>query len=587
MQCSCIHGAPARRAHPPRANASHALPLGVWRTLPREQRRARVGCARLRELESRRAVALRASQQQGGEQAPAGVATSVRAPRQEHQPEQGGAPPPQPPPPPQQQQQQQQLVVTQLTPTQAPVVYRVGGASSTSLGGGGGAAGATPPGPQAPPAAWARPRPLAALRALYLPEGFPAAVTPDYLSYQLVSVPTHIAGWLSHSLATSSLLKAVGISAGPAGVVAVSAAIKWIIKDGIGAAGRFLVGGRLGREFDDDPRRWRMTAEAITTLGLALEISTTLYPQHFLLLASSGNFAKALAKGMGKPVFRVIQTHFAAAGNVGAVAAKEEVWEVSAQLAGYAASIALLQALEGTDSWQPVVGAWALVQGVHVALRYAALSQLRFATLNQKRACALAAAHVAAVAAQSHGGGGGGAFGSEAAGAELVEGPRPAALPGVADVNAAEPMLAPATSVRPRVRLGCTLQQAWGGEPDGAGLAAWLALYEGEDYALAWRGGTAWVAVKQGATPRDLLRAVWQAAWLDAAAGDGGASGATVGPGDAALLRDSLAAAQQRSAGFLASLSAAGWDLSVQPVLQVEQARIVVERQDPRPAQCN
>lgn len=34
--------------------------------------------------------------------------------------------------------------------------------------------------------------------------------------------------------------------------------------------------------------------------GLALEISTSLYPQHFLVLASTGNFAKALAKGMGE-----------------------------------------------------------------------------------------------------------------------------------------------------------------------------------------------------------------------------------------------------------------------------------------------
>lgn len=49
---------------------------------------------------------------------------------------------------------------------------------------------------------------------------------------------------------------------------------------------------------------------------------------------------------MGKPVFRVIQNHFAASGNVGAVAAKEEVWEVTAQLAGYALSVALLQQLQ-------------------------------------------------------------------------------------------------------------------------------------------------------------------------------------------------------------------------------------------------
>jgi hypothetical protein len=39
------------------------------------------------------------------------------------------------------------------------------------------------------------------------------------------------------------------------------------VKDGIGALGRFFVGGRLGREFDDDPRYWRMVAEAVATVG--------------------------------------------------------------------------------------------------------------------------------------------------------------------------------------------------------------------------------------------------------------------------------------------------------------------------------
>ena len=81
--------------------------------------------------------------------------------------------------------------------------------------------------------------------------------------------------------------------------------------------------------------------------GLALEIATAAQPAHFLLLASAGNFAKAAGKGMGKPAFRVVQNHFAAAGNVGAVAAKEEVWEVAGQLAGYAASVLALEALEG------------------------------------------------------------------------------------------------------------------------------------------------------------------------------------------------------------------------------------------------
>ncbi len=100
----------------------------------------------------------------------------------------------------------------------------------------------------------------ARLKALFLPDGYPNSVTNDYLDYQLWTVPAHITGWLSHSLTTSSLLKAVGISTGPVGATAAAAAIKWILKDGIGAMGRYLVGGRLGLEFDADPRRWRMMA---------------------------------------------------------------------------------------------------------------------------------------------------------------------------------------------------------------------------------------------------------------------------------------------------------------------------------------
>ncbi len=50
--------------------------------------------------------------------------------------------------------------------------------------------------------------------------------------------------------------------------------------------------------------RYRMLAELVTTVGLALEVSTSVYPEQFLLLACSGNFAKALGKGMSKPAFR-------------------------------------------------------------------------------------------------------------------------------------------------------------------------------------------------------------------------------------------------------------------------------------------
>ena len=46
---------------------------------------------------------------------------------------------------------------------------------------------------------------------------------------------------MSHSLATSSLLSAVGVNSGAGVAAGATAAVKWITKDGIGAFGRLLV----------------------------------------------------------------------------------------------------------------------------------------------------------------------------------------------------------------------------------------------------------------------------------------------------------------------------------------------------------
>ncbi|KAG1365856.1 putative Vitamin B6 photo-protection and homoeostasis [Cocos nucifera] len=81
-------------------------------------------------------------------------------------------------------------------------------------------------------------------------------------------------------------------------------------------------GGRFGSLFDDDPKQWRMYADIIGSAGSIFELSTQLYPAYFLPLASLGNLAKAIARGLKDPSFRVIQNHFAMSANLGEVAAK-------------------------------------------------------------------------------------------------------------------------------------------------------------------------------------------------------------------------------------------------------------------------
>ncbi|KAI8110268.1 hypothetical protein M9435_001947 [Picochlorum sp. BPE23] len=228
------------------------------------------------------------------------------------------------------------------------------------------------------------------IQTLFVPRGWPESVTEDYLRYQLWTFPSHVFGWMSHSLAGSSMLKALGVGSGPVDSVGLSAAIKWVTKDGIGAAGRLFVGGKLGFMFDEDPKRWRMIAEAFTTLGLSLEIATQVSPSNFVILAGGGTVAKALGHGIGRPCFRVIQTHFALANNIGDVSAKEEVWETSAQLVGIAASVALLSGLETLGTPEAVVPAWFAVQAAHVAFRYYSLTVLSFPWPNFKRGSIIA-----------------------------------------------------------------------------------------------------------------------------------------------------------------------------------------------------
>lgn len=65
-----------------------------------------------------------------------------------------------------------------------------------------------------------------------------------------------------------------------------------------------------------------MYADFIGSAGSIFDLTTLLYPTYFLPLASLGNLAKAVARGLKDPSFRVIQNHFAMSGNLGDVSAK-------------------------------------------------------------------------------------------------------------------------------------------------------------------------------------------------------------------------------------------------------------------------
>ncbi|KAB5552167.1 hypothetical protein DKX38_009478 [Salix brachista] len=380
------------------------------------------------------------------------------------------------------------------------------------------------------------------LKDFILPSGFPGSVSDDYLQYMMLQFPTNITGWICHTLVTSSLLKACHDPLGAVGAgsftgtaaAASAAAIRWVSKDGIGAIGRLFIGGRFGDLFDDDPKQWRMYADFIGSAGSIFDLVTQVYPAYFLPLASLGNLTKAVARGLKDPSFRVIQNHFAVSGNLGEVAAKEEVWEVGAQLLGLALGILILDTPGLVKSFPLLLSTWMSMRLLHLWLRYQTLSVLRFDTINLKRARILIKSYIL----QS-----------------LVL--------GCVDCNRDENILSWETFTRPRIIFGVPLEEMIGGERSVAKIKMLLKLYAKEKHVLVVNQQKTdfevFVSFKVGATSMSVLRSVWQTYWLHKnwKSHDNPSSDS-----DYDQLAQSLLEMEVKFEDFMQQLDAAGWDTS-------------------------
>ncbi|XP_068644940.1 protein root UVB sensitive 5 [Aristolochia californica] len=369
------------------------------------------------------------------------------------------------------------------------------------------------------------------LKEFILPAGFPESVSEDYLDYMILQFPTNVTAWICHTMVTSSLLKAVGVGSFSGTTAAASAAaIRWVSKDGLGAVGRLFIGGRFGNLFDDDPKLWRLYADFIGSAGSIFELTTPLYPAYFLPLASLGNLAKAIARGLKDPSFRVIQNHFATTGNLGDVAAKEEVWEVAAQLLGLSLGILVMDTPGIQSSYSLLAFTWLSVRFCHLWWRYQSLSVLRFNTINMKRARILVKSH-------------------------LLH----SSVPGYINCNKEENILSWERFSKPRIVFGVPVEEMIGRNSSSCKVRLLLKLYAQEKHILVMRqqqpsGDVEFsVSFKVGATNLSVLRSVWQAFWLHQHCH-------RLDNSDSVKIEESLSQLEARFSDFLLQLEASGWN---------------------------
>ena len=114
-------------------------------------------------------------------------------------------------------------------------------------------------------------------------------------------------------LATQAALYTVGVGAG---AVPISAAVQWVLKDGVGHAAAIGYGTAINTRFDADAKRYRFQSTCALTVADIIACSMPFYPQHFFVMASAASAMSTTANVAQTASRARIMASFARRGNL-------------------------------------------------------------------------------------------------------------------------------------------------------------------------------------------------------------------------------------------------------------------------------
>lgn len=193
-------------------------------------------------------------------------------------------------------------------------------------------------------------------------------------------------------LGTRALLHAIGV--GSASAVVGSAALNWILKDGLGRLGAVACASAIGNRYDNDSKSWSLLGDATFELGVGVELCAPLCPPAFLFIGSLANALKSTSYMLRLPPRASFLKAFARRENVGDLSAKANSQDVVASMLGLCAGLSLAAAVG--DSRPAAFAAYACIVCVTSSCSFLSLKRLRLATLNWARTRLLLRGAVAA-----------------------------------------------------------------------------------------------------------------------------------------------------------------------------------------------
>jgi hypothetical protein len=158
-------------------------------------------------------------------------------------------------------------------------------------------------------------------REAFLPEGFPASVTDDYLRYQYFDTAQALCSSLVGTLATAGMLRAAGV--GDAEATALGAVLTYMLGDGVGMVTRIVFAWLKSSSLDAFSKQYRLLADVANDAALFVGIVSS--KEHFMLALVAQSLLRAVVSVAGSATRAAVVVHQAhnGRGNVSDVAAKD------------------------------------------------------------------------------------------------------------------------------------------------------------------------------------------------------------------------------------------------------------------------
>lgn len=219
----------------------------------------------------------------------------------------------------------------------------------------------------------------------FLPAGYPATVTPDYTPYQIYDSLQAFASTIAGLLASRAVFVGMGVGSEDASVI--TTMLLYIAQASIGRLATIAFADRFSQRIEANVKFYRFFADIVNDVAFILDcISPNLPILGRALTLCVSNACRALCGVAGGSSKAILSTHFAKAGNIGELNAKDGSQETVVSLIGMWVGGLVVSKVEGiAETWCCLLPLLAL----HLWCNWKAVRSVRLSNLNTERAVIL------------------------------------------------------------------------------------------------------------------------------------------------------------------------------------------------------